>query len=99
MKLSSTIRFADKKIQDAFYKLEKGDDSKRELFKLINQAIDNIEENAFCGIQIPKKLIPKEYEQKYGLKNLRKSKTYHNLSLLRYFSEYRLLLIFSSGHK
>lgn len=72
MKLPSTIRFADTKIQDAFYKLENGDDSERELFKLINQAMNNIEENAFCGIQIPKKLIPKEYGQKYGAKNVRK---------------------------
>ncbi len=64
MKLPSNIRFVDKNIQDALYKLEEGDDSKRELFKFINQALDNIEENAFCGIQIPKKLIPKEYEVK-----------------------------------
>ncbi len=70
MKLPSDIRFADKSIQDALYKLEKGDDSERELFKLINQALDNIEENAFCGIQIPKKLIPKEYASKYSVKNL-----------------------------
>ena len=34
------------------YKLENGDDSERRLFKLIDQAITNIEENAFCGIQI-----------------------------------------------
>jgi hypothetical protein len=61
MKLSSTIRFADEKLKEAFYKLEKGDASERELFKVINQAFDNIEANAFCGIQIPKKLIPAEY--------------------------------------
>lgn len=61
MKLPSKIRFVDKEVRDSFYKLEKGDDSKRELYKLINQALDNVEENVFCGIQIPKKLIPKEY--------------------------------------
>ena len=70
MKLPSDIRFVEVSVQNAFYKLEKGDDSKRELFKLINQALDNIEENAFCGIQIPKKLIPKEYTSKYKVKNL-----------------------------
>lgn len=70
MKLPSDIRFADKNIQGALYKLEKGDDSGRELYKFINQALDNIETNAFCGIQIPKKLIPKEYASKYGVKNL-----------------------------
>ena len=58
MKLPSDIRFAEESIQKAFYKLEGGDDSERELFKFINQALDNIEENSFCGVQIPKKLIP-----------------------------------------
>ncbi|MFT7616178.1 MAG: mRNA-degrading endonuclease RelE of RelBE toxin-antitoxin system [Candidatus Woesearchaeota archaeon] len=70
MKLASDIRFIEENIQTAFYQLEKGDDSKRELFKFINQALDNIEENAFCGIQIPKNLIPKEYLSKYKVKNL-----------------------------
>jgi len=70
VKLPSDIRFADENIREAFYKLEKGDDSERELFKFINQALDNIEENAFCGIQIPKRLIPKEYITKYGVKNI-----------------------------
>lgn len=70
MKLPSTTRFADEKIKEAFYRLENGDDSERRLFKLIDQAIDNIEENAFCGIQIPKKLIPEDYIQKYEVKNL-----------------------------
>jgi len=70
VKLPSDIRFADENIREAFYKLEKGDDSERELFKLINQALDNLEGNAFCGIQIPKKLIPKEYTKKYSVKNI-----------------------------
>ena len=70
MKLPSDIRFADESIREAFYKLEKGDDSERELFKFINQALDNLEENAFCGIQIPKRLIPKAYITKYGVKNV-----------------------------
>ena len=50
MKLPSDIRFADLKLQEAFYKLENGDNSERELFKIINQAFDNIEENAFYGL-------------------------------------------------
>ena len=27
-------------------------------------------QNAFCGTQIPKRLFPKEYIQKYGITNL-----------------------------
>jgi len=70
MKLPSSYRFVDESVRDAFYKLEHGDDQERELFKLMKQALMNIEENAFCGIQIPKKLIPKEYEQKFEITNL-----------------------------
>ncbi len=70
MKVPSTIRFANKDLKKAFYKLEHKGKHERELFKFINQALDNIEDNAFCGIQIPKKLIPKEYIKKYEAKNL-----------------------------
>ena len=70
MRLPSKSRFADEKIRKAFYKLEQGDAQERELFKIIDQALDNIEANAFCGVQIPKRLIPKEYSQKYGVTNL-----------------------------
>ena len=55
MILPSEIRFVEEAIKEAFYKLQKGDSSEKELFKFINQAIDNIEKNAFCGIQIQKK--------------------------------------------
>ena len=50
--------------------MENGDGSERELLKFINQALDNIEQNAFCGIQIPKKLIPKEYKKRFGIENI-----------------------------
>lgn len=70
MKLPSTLRFADEKIKEAFYKLEQGDNSEKEIFKIINQAFDNIEENAFCGVQLTKRLIPREYIEKYCIKNL-----------------------------
>src|SRR3989344_1675828 len=70
MKLHSNVRFVDDSLKEAFYKLENGDSSEKELFKLINQAMDNIEANAFCGVQIPKRLIPKEYAKKYQVENL-----------------------------
>lgn len=70
MQLPSTVRFADEKIKEAFYNLDHGDAQEKDMFRLINQAMDNLEENAFCGIQIPKKLIPKEYIQKYAVTNL-----------------------------
>lgn len=70
MILSSEIRFVDENLKEAFYKLEQSDSSDKELFRFINQAMNNIETNAFCGIQIPKRQIPKEYVTKYGSTNL-----------------------------
>jgi hypothetical protein len=70
MKLSSTYRFADVNIKKAYYMLEQGDDQERYLFKSIKQALVNIEGNAFCGIQLSKRLMPKEYTQKYGIENV-----------------------------
>jgi len=70
MKLPSQTRFADPKIKNAFYKLAEGDSTEQQLFKFINQAMDNIEQNAFCGIQVHKRQIPQEYIKKYSIKNL-----------------------------
>jgi len=42
----------------------------KKLHEWINRAMDDLEENAFCGIQIPKRLIPKRYIEKYGIDNL-----------------------------
>ncbi|MBU0906830.1 MAG: hypothetical protein KKE05_01595 [Nanoarchaeota archaeon] len=68
--MPSETRFADEATKEAYYKLEKGDVSERELFRFIRQAMDNIEKNAFCGIQIQKKQIPRAYTKKYGAANL-----------------------------
>jgi len=76
MELLSKIKFVNDDLKEDFYKLEKGDSAEKELFKAINHALDELEKNAFSGIQIPKRLIPKEYKQKYNVKNLWK----YNLS-------------------
>ena len=34
------------------------------------RAIHDLRQNAFAGIQVPKRLIPKEYIQKYKINNL-----------------------------
>jgi Txe/YoeB family toxin of Txe-Axe toxin-antitoxin module len=70
MKLPSVVRFAEDNIKATFYQLENGDLFEKELLKFINQAMDNLEEDAYCGIQIPKRLIPKTYLQKYQVTNL-----------------------------
>ena len=60
----------DRKVQEAFYLLEKGDQADRSLFISINKALDTIEHNTFSGTQIPKRLIPHCYLKLYGVKNL-----------------------------
>lgn len=65
--MRSKIQFADEKTKNAFEKL-KEEDSK--LYSFILRALKDIEKNAFCGIQIPKRLIPKEYVQKFEVRNV-----------------------------
>jgi len=68
MRLSSKIRFADGKVKKAFEELSELGESK--MYNWLVRALKDIEENAFCGIQIPKRLIPKEYLKKYEVHNL-----------------------------
>ena len=70
MKLPSAVNFIDEKTKKIFSQLENGDTSERELHRAILEATDNLEENVFCGMQIQKRLIPKEYIKKYGITNL-----------------------------
>lgn len=62
----SKVVFANDKIEKEFLEL----DDNEEIKKYILRAIEDIKKNAFCGIPIPKRLIPKEYTQKYNVTNL-----------------------------
>ncbi len=53
----SEVVFANDKIGETFHDLDDNDDLK----KAIKRAIQDIGINAYCGIQIPKRLFPKEY--------------------------------------
>jgi len=55
----SEIVWESQKLKTNFYELENTDPI---LFKQINSALDEIENNAFCSIQVPKKLIPKKWQ-------------------------------------
>ena len=59
--MNSRMQFVDNKVKKAFYSIDD-----KELKKQLIKAFDNLEENAFCGIQIPKRLIPKEYIKRFG---------------------------------
>ena len=91
LKMKSNIQFINEKLKNAFEKL-KNEDPK--MYDFIVRAFEDIKNNAFCGIQIPKKLIPKEYLKKYGVRNLWK----YNLPdawRLIYSVEGKNLLVFS----
>ena len=62
----SKVIFVDDKIEKEFNNLDENDEIK----KWINRAIEDIKQNAFCAIPIPKRLIPNGYIQKYEIANL-----------------------------
>lgn len=68
--MKSEIKFVDEKIQKSFEELKNSKTEDRKLYKWITRAFGDLEINAFSGIQIPKKLIPKIYVEKYGIDNL-----------------------------
>ncbi len=68
--MKSVIRFADEKLKESFEKLKDSKTEDKKLYEWINRALDNLEGDAFCGIQIPKRLIPKIYIHKYAIDNL-----------------------------
>ncbi|RLE45824.1 hypothetical protein DRJ25_05090 [Candidatus Woesearchaeota archaeon] len=62
----SRVVFINDKLEENFFSLNDADPVKKGIIK----AIKDLRQNAFAGIQIPKKLIPKEYIQRYGINNL-----------------------------
>lgn len=62
----STVKFISLELENEFNSLDENDFIK----KSIRRAISDLKQNAFCGIQISKRLFPIEYIQKYGIKNL-----------------------------
>jgi len=68
--MKSEIKFADKKVEESFNELEHSKTEGKKLHEWISRALGDLEENAFCGTQIQKKLIPKVYIEKYNIDNL-----------------------------
>ena len=62
-----TVAFADEEIQKAYFRVKIDDPS---LYKFLERATDDLKQNPFCGIQIPKRQIPKTYVSKYEIDNL-----------------------------
>ncbi len=60
----SKVKFISENLQKNFNSLGEDDPIK----KAIKRAIKDLQNNAFSGIQIPKRLIPKGYILKYNVK-------------------------------
>ncbi len=63
---ASKVIFISDELEKDFHALSDDDFVKKSMIR----AIRDLKQNAFAGIQIPKKLIPKYYMQKYDIKNL-----------------------------
>ncbi|MEI6293165.1 MAG: hypothetical protein WCP36_05755 [Methanomicrobiales archaeon] len=83
-----TIYFASEEIKQQYTILENGSSEEKVLFSLLNKSIDSLFANVFCGIQIPKKQIPKKYLKTYKITNLWK---------LNISSSYRLVYSVASA--
>lgn len=68
--IKSVIRFADEKSKAAFEEIKQSSSPNHFLYEHILRAFEEIEKDAFSGIHIPKRLIPKEYVTKYNTLNL-----------------------------
>ena len=65
--MKATVHFADDRVHAAYRKLAASRRSEdRERIAMLDRAFDVIGQNAFAGTQIPKRLIPHEYHQRYG---------------------------------
>lgn len=66
MESRSEIVFSDARTKESYIKLCTGRHEEKQLKEWLDKAFLELEKNAFCGIQIPKKQIPKEYLRKAG---------------------------------
>ena len=68
--MKSKVVFADKKVKESYEMLKDSKTEDKRLLKWLDRAFDDLAENAFSGIQIPKKQIPKTYIKNFGIDNL-----------------------------
>jgi len=61
------VGFINQKVKEEYNKAK---DENPQLFKFLERATNDLKENSFCGIKIPKKLWPEEYIRKYSIDNL-----------------------------
>lgn len=63
------VTFKDRRTEEAFNILKDGKYEDKKLYEFIERARRDLKENPFCGINIPRRIWPKQYRE---LSNLRK---------------------------
>jgi len=64
--MKSKIVFGNERVKKSFEKLKNSKTEDKNLYKWLIRAFEDLETDPFSGTQIAKKIIPKEYEKKYG---------------------------------
>jgi len=65
--MEAKIRFVDLRLKEAFENLQI---SNKKLYEEIERALEEINQDVYCGRNVKKKLIPKEFIKKYKINNL-----------------------------
>lgn len=68
--MKARVVFAEEKLRAAFKKLEDSKTEDKRLYDWLNRAFHDLKNDPFCGIQIQRRLIPREYTRKYNIDNL-----------------------------
>lgn len=68
--MNARVVFADVKLKKAFDTLKDSRTEDKKLYEWLERAFRDLEKDAFCGVQIQKRLIPEEYTKRYGVDNL-----------------------------
>lgn len=64
--MMAKVVFGNEKLEALFRKLVDSRIEDKRLYRWLERAFEDLERDAFCGIQIPKRLIPKVYEERFG---------------------------------
>lgn len=70
MELPSQVIFVTPQTKKSFEDLQKGKKEEKEIHQRLEEVFAVLEKNAFAGIQIQKKVIPKIYLQQHKIHNL-----------------------------
>lgn len=68
--MNARVVFAEERLKRAFIKLKDSKTEDRKLYEWLDRAFDDLQKDPFCGIQIQRKLIPREYIKKCSIDNL-----------------------------